>query len=131
MSDFQEEALNFMTKLYTIASEDPEVQRSAEGKDLVLEFNVSDMPDFAMQLLAKDNRMSVQKGSETTPNVVVEYKDFETLRMYWAGEIGGMMLLMTGKIRVTRGQKRQLMFLGKMEKSLQKTFAEIKDEYPG
>ena len=131
MSKFQEDALNFMTKLYTIASEDPEVQKSAVGKDLILEFNVSDMPDFAMQLLAKEDKMTVQKGSENTPNVVVEYKDFDTLKSYWSGEIGGMMLLMTRKIKVTRGQQRQLMFLGSMEKALRKTFSEIKDECPG
>lgn len=131
MSGFQEEALNFMTKLYTIASEDPEVQKSAQGKNLILEFQVSDMPDFAMQLSAKDDKMFVQKGSVTTPNVVVEYRDYDTLRAYWAGEIGGMMLLMTGKIRVTRGQRRQLMFLGSMEKALRATFSKIKDEYPG
>jgi putative sterol carrier protein len=130
MSEYQERALDFMTKLYTLASEDPEVQKAAKGKDLVLEFRVKDMPDFAMQLVAKDDKQTVRRGSEFPPTVVVEYKSFDTLREYWADEIGGTMLMVTGKIRVTRGQTRQLLFLGSMEKALRRTFEQIKDQYP-
>ncbi len=132
-TDIEPKLLDFMHRLFTIASVDPAALEAFKGCEMVVEIRFADCPKANLQIEAHQDKITVHKGAVKEPTLIMEYVAVQILKHCLEGRESYMVaLLINSEILVTLGGNDDVVFfLESMERPLKIAWMTIRKEFPG
>lgn len=110
-TDIEPKLLDFMHRLFTIASVDPAALEAFKGCEMVVEIRFADCPKANLQIEAHQDKITVHKGAVKEPTLIMEYVAVQILKHCLEGRESYMVaLLINSEILVTLGGNDDVVF---------------------
>ncbi len=132
-TEVEEKLLDFVHRLFTIASIDPSAIEALKGNEMVVEIQFADCPKANFQVEAHQDKLTVYKGTPKEPTIVMIYAGVQILKYCLEGRMSYLHALLMSRDLVANlgGNDEVVFFLEQMERPLRIAWMSLRNEFPG